>query len=251
MEEATGGRGEADSYNDRALQERCVSPVSIAQVPHWGMGGGMGTLAQQRFDDPTVGPVNGGDGARSWSGQIFQKPGWIVMIESGETEYRMIPVDGRPALGPKVRQWKGEARGHWENGELVVVTTNVNDQQTNGGPYFPTYEQVIYPGPGTTLKVVERFRRVGENEMEYRVTIEDPEVYVRPYTVFFELRRSAGADAPVPDLCHEGNKDVAMIMANARADETQSIETAGDSAKDRISRLAKIKAAAGTSNKSR
>jgi hypothetical protein len=250
MQAATRGRGEADSYLDRALQERCIPVVTAVQVPHWGLGGEMGVLARARFADPTVGPVNGGDMARSWSGRILQRPGHVAMIEADEAEYRIIPVNGRPSLGPKIRQYKGEARGHWEGNTLVVVTTNVNDQQTNAGPFLPTYEQIIYPGSGETLRLVERFTRVGENAMEYRATIEDPEVYTRPYTVFFELRRNDDSVA-VPDLCHEGNKDIAMIMANARADEAMSMDTAAESARDHQERLAKLKAEWAASNKSR
>ncbi len=71
------------------------------------------------------------------------------------------------------------------------------------------------------LHVVERFTRVSEAEVLWEVTVKDPEVYERPWTVSMPLTRA-------PDYtmfeyaCHEGNRDVALLLGGARAAATSS-----------------------------
>jgi len=153
-------------------------------------------------------------------------------------EYRIIPLDGRPALGPKIRQYLGEARGRWEGDTLVVETTNVNDQQ-DGGPMLPVSlgvaalispETEMYPGSGETLRVIERYRRLDDETIEYRATIEDPAVYTRPYTILHELGRD-DAFFEAQYQCHENNEHfMAGILASARADSQTSEDLAREAA---------------------
>src|SRR5678809_1707888 len=37
---------------------------------------------------------------------------------------RIIPLDGRPHIGPTLKQWLGDTRGHFEGNTLVIETTN-------------------------------------------------------------------------------------------------------------------------------
>ena len=46
---------------------------------------------------------------------------------------RIIPIDSRPHLDDGIRQWMGNARGHWEGDTLVVETRNFTDQTSIGG----------------------------------------------------------------------------------------------------------------------
>ena len=79
--------------------------------------------------------------------------------------------------------------------------------------------------------------------MDYRYTVDDPAVYTRPYTVMFELDKGNGGP-PNPDLCHENNRDMGGVLANARADEQQSLENGIESVNMRKPRLEMIKKAA-------
>ena len=56
----------------------------------------------------------------------------------------MIPLDGRPHVGPAIRAYMGDARGHFEGTTLVVETTNFTDK-------------VPYRGSSDKLRLVERF----------------------------------------------------------------------------------------------
>ena len=153
----------------------------------------------------------------------------------------MIPLDGRAAPGPTIRQRLGYTRGRWEGNTLVVETTNVNDQQANAGRFLPTYEQYLYPGSGATLRLIERYTRIDENNLEYRYTLEDPEVYTRPYTVLHEMVKQSDRYAIEAEMCQESSKAVGNIMAAARADELAAELFAEESATARQRRLDQLK----------
>ena len=54
------------------------------------------------------------------------------------------------------------------------------------------------------MRVVERFTRVGENTIDYSVTITDPKVYTKPWTVALPLNRDDTYQM-FEYSCHEGN----------------------------------------------
>ncbi len=57
--------------------------------------------------------------------RIFQSPGLVALQMEMVHETRMIYTDGRKAIPVQIQEWLGESRGHWENGNtLVVETTN-------------------------------------------------------------------------------------------------------------------------------
>jgi hypothetical protein len=60
--------------------------------------------------------------------QIFQAPGYVAIEIEMIHDLRIIPLDGRPHLPSKVRQWLGDSLGHWEGNTLVVETTNFIDK---------------------------------------------------------------------------------------------------------------------------
>jgi hypothetical protein len=252
-EAATRGRGEADSWEDRGLEERCVHVVSPALTP--------GLMLP--VPPPKVPPGYEFDQVATQRGivapnlniperEIFQAPGYVVIVVAGgEGPYYIIPVDGRPALGPKIRQFLGEPRGRWEGNTLVVETTNVNDQQ-NGGPFVPSRRTPTYPGSGETLRVIERYTRLDDGTLEYRFTIDDPQTYVRPWTAVYEFTwENPPKMVPLPSSCHENNRGMAHQLAGARAEQQLSIQYAEEAARDRLQRLEQLKAEWAEPNKNR
>jgi hypothetical protein len=155
----------------------------------------------------------------------------------------MIPLDGRPALGSKIRHWLGESRGRWEGNTLVVEITNINDQQ-HGGAIIPSRRTSTHPGSGETLRVTERYTRVDAGTLEYRYTIDDPATYTRPWTALYELAwQDPPKMVPLPmQGCHEYNRGLAHFLAGARAEEQLSRENAEAAARDRRQRLDELKA---------
>ena len=147
--------------------------------------------------------------------QIFQTPGYVAILDENIHDVRWIPVDGRPRVGKKIRQWNGNSRGHWEDNTLVVETTNYSPQTT-----FRTFEAA-----GETLRAVERFTRVAADKIDFRFTIDDPTTYVKPWTVALPMTN-------LPDYeifeyaCHEGNYTLAHVLSGARAQEKAALDAA-------------------------
>jgi len=136
--------------------------------------------------------------------RILQGPGYVAITHEMVHDTRIIPLDGRPGLSPKIHQWFGDSRGHWEGDTLVVETANFSDK-TN------------YRGSGATLHMLEHFRRTGKNSVEYRLTVSDPTTWTKAWTIEEHMRTSEG------DLyeyaCHEGNYGLHNILEEARDDE--------------------------------
>ncbi len=81
--------------------------------------------------------------------QILQGQGSVAIIYEMIHETRVIPLDGRSHVGKSIRNYMGDARGHWDGNTLVVETTNFKDQ-------------IAYRGAdGATLRLIERFKPVG------------------------------------------------------------------------------------------
>jgi hypothetical protein len=227
----TAGRGDADSWEDRSMGERCIVGLDVATMGNNGLGGGGGEDVDSATakKDPTFSPTGegGGGGGFAPTGRILQGPGYFAIVEEqgneGEAIYRMIPVTPQPALGPKVRQWKGDSRGHWEGNTLVVETSNIWYGSPMGARVFSYYGASAYPGTGETLRITERFTRLDADTIEYRATIDDPKTYARPYTKVSEMTLDNGYQ-PLPGLCHENNRDMGAILSNARVDEAASLE---------------------------
>ena len=156
--------------------------------------------------------------------QIAQGPGYVVILVEMIHDVRIIPLDGRPHLGPSLRQWMGDSRGRWQGQTLVVETTDFNDRiqevtgnamrLPNGDPMEGRYHAVF----GTTgLTLVERFTRVDANTIDYRFTVTDPATFTKPWTAATPMFR---VKEPIFEYaCHEGNYAVPNILRGARAQE--------------------------------
>jgi hypothetical protein len=183
---ARRGRGSADSWLDRSLYDRCITR---------GLPGSMM-------------PAIYGN-----SYEIVQAPGTVAIRYEMVHETRVIPLDGRPHTSSTIGQHMGDARGYWEGDTLVVETKNFRDDS-------------VYRGANpATLKIVERFTRVSPERVEWRVTLEDPATWVKPWTFAMPLTMN-NAEAVVPYECHEGNRAMANILSAARAEEKAVEEAA-------------------------
>ena len=230
-EAATRGRGEGQALEDVPSVARCIRDVSASKAGAWGLGFG-GRTSTIRDGDA----LGRGDRYDSGVKRILQAPGWVAMLNEGSGEYFYIPLDGRPAPGPTIRQWGGSSRGHWEGDTLVVEITNIKYDY----PIIPNGGFQAYAGSGETLRVIQRFTRTGPDSLDYRFTVEDPVVYTRPYTVVHEMYRDDDYKIS-PAMCHENNRNMGNVLSNARADEFQAIENGDLSARVRQPRLEELK----------
>ena len=149
-------------------------------------------------------------GAYNNNFQLFQTPGHVVIINEMVHDIRIIPLDERPHVGPVIRQWLGDSRGHWDGDTLVVDTTNFTDK-TN------------FRGSRANLHMVERFTRVDAGTLLYAVTIDDPAVFASPWT--FELPVMKNAGLMYEYACNEGNYGMVNLLKGARVQEKAAAGT--------------------------
>jgi hypothetical protein len=138
--------------------------------------------------------------------RVLQSAGQVVILNAQNHVFRVIPLDGRPHVGPHTKLWMGDSRGHWEGTTLVVDVTNQNAKGRLDmvGNFF-----------SDNAHVVERFEFTDANTFNYRATIEDSGVYTRPWTIaskFVRGKRGQGEEY-WEDACHEGERSAdAMVI---------------------------------------
>ena len=133
---------------------------------------------------------------------VLQSPGYVAIFQEQIHDFRIIPVFDQPELPDQVRLWLGVSRGHWDGDTLVVETTNF-------------HAQTDYLGSGPNRRVVERFRRRGEDAIEYSFTVTDPSVWTREWSAMVPWRPAEG---PIFEYaCHEGNYGMTNLLTSSRA----------------------------------
>jgi uncharacterized membrane protein YgcG len=145
--------------------------------------------------------------------RVMQSPGYVILLLEMAHEARIIPTDGRPNLDPAVRQYLGESRGHWEGNTLVIETLNFNGKpaMTNSGvPGAPALNP-----ESENMRIVERITRTGPESADYKMTIEDPTVLVKPWSVEFPWQLEPKYDM-YEYACHEGNSAVRNYVETSR-----------------------------------
>ncbi len=140
---------------------------------------------------------------------IIQTPDYVVIAMEKIHDTRVIPLDGRPHPSPRIRQYLGDSRGHWEGDTLVVETTNFHPNGNGMGGLFRYADQ--------NLTLTERFTRSAPDAIDYQFTVDDPTVWTRPWTAMVPWTAARGAIYEY--ACHEGNYSIANMLSAARAEE--------------------------------
>jgi hypothetical protein len=141
--------------------------------------------------------------------RIVQTPDYVAIQMEKIHDTRMIPLDGRPHVSSKLRHYLGDSRGHWDGDTLVVETTNFHPNGNPMGGYNTLSDQ--------NLHLIERFRRVAADTLEYTFTVDNPTMWTRPWTATINWKASKGE--VLEYACHEGNYSLRGMLAGARADE--------------------------------
>jgi hypothetical protein len=119
---------------------------------------------------------------------------------------RVIFMDGRPHLPPKIKSYLGDSRGHWEGNTLVIETTN--------------FDQGFRGSNRDTYRMIERITRVDAKNLRREITFDDPKTWTKPWTVLIEMGRADSDRHMIFDsACHEGNYGLTSILVGARKDE--------------------------------
>ena len=136
--------------------------------------------------------------------QIIQTSDYVAFIMEAFHDVRVIPLDGRPQLPERIRQWNGDSRGRWEGDTLVVETRNFSPNS-------------YLRGAAEGLHLVERFARTVDDTIAYSMTFTDPTSWGTPWTARMPLHRMD--EAIYEFACHEGNHSMVDMLAIARLEQ--------------------------------
>ena len=111
--------------------------------------------------------------------QIFQAGNHVAILYEYVHAVRRIYMDSPHPRGP-LQFYMGDSRGRWEGDTLVVDVVHFTDQTwfDRSGNFH-----------SDALHVVERYTPTSANHIDYEVTIEDPRVFTRPWTMRMPLYR--------------------------------------------------------------
>ena len=178
--EAASIAGVRDNPENRALSERCIF---------------MSTTA-----GPVLRPVLYNNNYR-----IVQGPDSVAIEVEMIHDTRIVHLNAKHR-DDGVKQWMGDSIGWYDGNTLVVETVDYHPEQT-------------FYGATDKLKVTERFTRVADDRLLYQFTVEDPNVWEKPWGGEYEMWAS-------PELyeyaCHEGNIGLHGILAGAREEEREA-----------------------------
>ena len=175
---------------------------------------GLGAAPLMRGGNP------GSDSAAAAAGvsaesHLMQSPGYVTIITQSNSDVRIIPVDTRPHLPGKVKQWLGDSRGHWEGNTLVVETTN----------FYRLPPSTNFLGSTEAMTLVERLTKVGPNTLKYEYTVSDPNTWTKPWSVETPIPR---VDPPIYEFaCHEQNYGLMNVVKGTQIREVEAVRNGG------------------------
>lgn len=129
--------------------------------------------------------------------KLVQTEDLTLLLHESRTIYRQIFTDGRPLPKDAQPTWMGYSIGHWDKDTFVVETILQNGRTWLDMKGLPEDEH---------MKVTERFTRPRVGHMDIEVTIDDPELYTRPWKVNMAWRLLPDTDL-IESICEENNRD--------------------------------------------
>ena len=130
--------------------------------------------------------------------KIIQTPGVIVMLYEVDNMHRQIYTDGRKLPADPQPSYLGYSVGRWEGDTLVVDSAGFNDKTWLDGRGHPHSEE---------LRIQERFHRRDFGHMDLSLTIDDPKMYTKPWTI--KVTELLEPDTDVLEyVCTENEKDI-------------------------------------------
>ena len=132
--------------------------------------------------------------------QIVQGADKVVIMYEYPHLFRVIPTSGIPHQADLDPTWMGDSVGHWEGDTLVVDITAFNDKTELPGGFRHT----------ESLHVIERFTRTADG-IQYEATIEDPNVFVRPWKMVRTFQQRTDLEKVDEFVC-ENNHDYSKLF---------------------------------------
>lgn len=130
--------------------------------------------------------------------KIFQTPTQLVILHEFNASYRQIFFDGRGLPDDMLPTFNGYSIAHWEGDTLVVGSAGYRDDSwlDTSGNFF-----------SSVARLTERIRRPNFGSLDVDVTIDDPKVFTKPWTVVLHMRPLLDTEM-IDFMCQENNKDI-------------------------------------------
>ena len=199
----TGVGGSGKNPTAPALPSSNDRPAGREGAPYqpWAAQKVLESFNRRGIDDPTARCLPAGIPRTIMLGlfpqQIVQTPKQVVMLYEYMNVYRVIPITAKHP-DDLIPSYMGNSIGRWEGDTLVIDTIGFNDK-------------TWLAGTGTfhtdALHTVERFTRIDKDQINYQVTMEDPNVLTKPWMLTSSLMLREGTRLEEM-VCAENNIDI-------------------------------------------
>jgi hypothetical protein len=137
--------------------------------------------------------------------EILQTPGQITMTSEYQAESRRIWLDGRkhPNADEALPTYAGHSIGHWEGDVLVVDTVQTRDDIVIDQTRLPQ---------SLSMHMTERFREPQPGILEDEITVDDPKVYEKPWSMTKRYRYRPELNLE-EYVCEDNNRNVSATGA--------------------------------------
>ena len=151
--------------------------------------------------------------------QFFQTKDYLVMVHEFQRMSRVIPLDGRPHRKGQEPSFYGDPVGHWEasaqpgrgvvraqEADTLVIETN-NFKRWSLDDYFYTNSKE-YRMHSDALVTTERLQWINKSTISYKLTIDDPKIFTRPWGQDFTIaaKKDWEKDGLYEYVCEENNR---------------------------------------------
>jgi hypothetical protein len=203
--ETNGGLGVGGSGRNPSgpvVQSSSERPAGVEAAPYqpWAAKKVLEAFSRRGIDDPTGLCLPPGLPRASMLGlypqQIIQTPTQIVVLYEYMNAHRVIAMNAQHP-DDLLPSYMGHSVGRWEGDTLVVDVIGFNDRTWLGG--VGTFHT-------EALHVTERFTRIDKDQINYDVTVEDPNVLTKPWTLHTTMMLREGTRLE-ENICAENNVD--------------------------------------------
>jgi len=129
--------------------------------------------------------------------KLIQTAGVIAALYEVDNTHRQIYTDGRPLPTDPQPTWGGYSVGRWDGETLIVDVAGFNDRtwlDSGGHPH------------SDALRIQERFHRRDFGHMDLTLTVDDPKMYTKPFTIKVTEVLLPDTDI-LESVCNENEKD--------------------------------------------
>lgn len=123
--------------------------------------------------------------------QLVQTPEFVLLAHEFNGTARLVRMDWEEESPVDDTFYMGWSRGHWDGDTLVIDVTGLNEDNRldRAGNFY-----------SASVHIVERLTLVSPYHLMYEATIEDPNVYTRPWTIRFPLYRRMEQNAQIMEF---------------------------------------------------